>query len=182
MLHAGGVRFEVLVSPYSLGCTVEEQLVSASSLEELKHIDAKGKIMLLYGEIAKEQLMPKNFVFFNPEAHKRIISLLEQTRPKAIITATGRNAALAGGVYPFPLIEDGDFDIPSVYMTEDEGRKLLPYVGKTVALHSLSKRLPQKGSNVIARKGEIQPNELSLRPILTRRKGRQALLTMQPEL
>ncbi|MEZ4997668.1 MAG: hypothetical protein R2758_09480 [Bacteroidales bacterium] len=32
-----------------------------------------------------------------------------------MIGATGRSSALAGGVYPFPLIEDGDFDIPSVY-------------------------------------------------------------------
>lgn len=152
-LQVDGLDFEAFVSPYSLGCDVEEELISVSSIEELKEIDAEGKLLLLHGEIAKEQLMPKNFVFYNPEEHQQIISLLEKAGPKAIISATGRNAALAGGVYPFPLIEDGDFDIPSVYMTEDEGRRLLTFAGKTVLLKSISERLPAKGYNVTAGKG-----------------------------
>ena len=45
---------------------------------------------------------------------------------KVLICITGSNAVLAGGVYPFALIEDGDFDILSVYMAEEEGAKLLP--------------------------------------------------------
>jgi len=32
-----------------------------------------GWVLLLRGEIAKEQLMPKNFTFYNPDEHKRII-------------------------------------------------------------------------------------------------------------
>ena len=132
ILQCDDLSFKVFPSPYSLGCTVEAHLVSASSVEELEQLELNGKILLLHGQIAKEQLMPKNFVFYNPEEHQKIISLLEKVRPKAIICATGRNASLAGGVYPFPLIEDGDFDIPSVYMTESEGSRLLSCVGKTV--------------------------------------------------
>ena len=158
LLHSDEVGFEVFVSPYSLGCEVEAQLVCASRVEDLAQLEISGKVLFLYGEITKEQLMPKNFVFYNPAEHQQIISLLEKGRPRAIICATGRNAALAGGVYPFPLIEDGDFNIPSVYMTEDEGRRLLPYAGKTVVLQSISKRIPGKGYNVIARKGK-QSNE-----------------------
>ena len=152
LLHCGADSFIVFVSPYSLGCQTEAQLVSASSIDELERANVTGNILLLSGEIAKEQLMPNNFVFYNPEEHQRIISLLEIGEPWAIICATGRNASLAGGVYPFPLIEDGDFDIPSVYMTEDEGFRLLPYVGRTVQLSSKSRRVPGKGYNVIARK------------------------------
>ena len=152
-LQVGGENFDVLVSPYSLGCNLTEELVSASQVAELEQLEAGGKILLLYGEIAKEQLMPKNFVFYNPEKHQRIIALLEQVQPGAIITATGRNAALAGGVYPFPLIEDGDFDIPSVYMTEEQGQRLLGYTGETVKLESISRRIPAIGYNVVARKG-----------------------------
>lgn len=162
-LQAYGSSFEVFVSPYSHGCETEEQLISISSIEELEQIDIKGKIVLLYGEIAQEQLMPKNFVFYNPEKHQQIISLLEKGKPIAIICATGRNASLAGGVYPFPLIEDGDFYIPSVYMTEDEGSKLLPYAGKTIVLKSISSRIPGKGYNVIAIKGK----QLNRRIVIT---------------
>lgn len=153
LLYADGNNFNVNVSPYSLGCTVEAELVSATTIQELQKLVFADKILFLHGDIAKEQLMPKNFVFYNPEEHQKIISLLEKGKPKAIICATSRNAALAGGVYPFPLIEDGDFDIPSVYMTEEEGNKLTPHIGKIVTLRSESKRITGKGYNVIGRKG-----------------------------
>jgi aminopeptidase YwaD len=127
--------------------------------------------MLLHGEIAREQLMPKNFVFYNPEEHQRIISLLERGEPKAVLCATGRNASLAGGVYPFPLIEDGDFDIPSVYMTEEEGKRLLPYVGRTIALKSSSRRVPGNGCNVVARKGNPSGNRIVITAHIDAKKG-----------
>lgn len=152
-LTCDGAGFDVLVSPYSLAFNGKAPLETAGTLEELENKDFKGKIILLYGALAREQLMPKNFVFYNPEAHRHIIALLEQGKPAAIISATGRNAALAGGVYPFPLIEDGDFDIPSVYMTEEEGERLLSHAGSEMALVSGSVRIPGKGYNVIARKG-----------------------------
>jgi len=72
IFQADGLSFEVFVSPYSLSCDVEEQLTCASSIEDLEQLDIKGKIVLLHGEIAREQLMPKNFVFYNPEKHQRI--------------------------------------------------------------------------------------------------------------
>ncbi len=118
-LNAGNKDFNVLVSPWSNGCSVKAVMKSASSISELEEGDFRDKVILLHGDIAGEQLMPKNFVFYNPESHQRIISLLENSGAKALICATGRNAALAGGVYPFPLIEDGDFNLPSVYMTEE---------------------------------------------------------------
>jgi len=170
-LQADGSSFKVFVSPYSLACQTDGQLVSVSRVKELAQIDIKGKIVLLHGEIAKEQLMPKNFVFYNPEEHQRIISLLEKAKPGAIICATGRNAALAGGVYPFPLIEDGDFDIPSVYMTENEGYNLLPHGGKTVALKSKSRRIPGKGYNVIARKGKASGERIVITAHIDAKKG-----------
>ena len=171
ILQSDSSSFNVFVSPYSLGCTVEAQIVSASCVEELAQIEINGKILFLYGEITKEQLMPKNFVFYNPEEHQQIISLLEKGRPVAIICSTGKNPALAGGVYPFPLIEDGDFDIPSVYMTEDEGDKLLPFVGKTAVLKSASKRIPGKGYNVIARKGKHLNKRIVITAHIDAKKG-----------
>ncbi len=145
-LTAGMDSFQVFVSPYSPGCMVEAELISVSKIAELERASVTGKILLLHGEIAKEQLMPKNFVFYNPEEHQQIVTMLERGAPIAIICATGRNASLAGGVYPFPLIEDGDFDIPSVYMTEDEGARLFNYSGSMVVLSSISTRIPGKAA------------------------------------
>jgi aminopeptidase YwaD len=146
--------FQVFPSPYSSGCALEAGLTSAGTIEQLEEVDAAGKLLLLHDELTKEQLMPKNFVFYNPEEHQRIIALLEEKAPGAILTATSRNAALAGGVYPFPLIEDGDFQIPSVYLTEDEGQKLLALVGNIGTLNSQAQRIRSEGYNLVARKGQ----------------------------
>jgi aminopeptidase YwaD len=170
-LQVAGQSFSVLVSPYSLGCSVQAPLISVSCLEELERQDITGKILLLYGDIAKEQLMPKNFVFYNPEEHQKVIALLEQLQPAAIISATSRNAALAGGVYPFPLIEDGDFDIPSVFMTEEEGKRLLSYIGKPAMLQSRSTRIPAKAYNVVARKGKNMDERFVITAHIDAKKG-----------
>jgi aminopeptidase YwaD len=166
-----GLNIKVFVSPYSLGCQVESELVSATNISELEKQNCSGKILFLHGEIAKEQLMPKNFVFYNPEEHQKIVSLLEKGTAQAIICATGRNAALAGGVYPFPLIEDGDFNIPSVYMTEDEGEKLIPYIGKKISLESKSERIFGKGCNVIGKKGVEGSGRLVITAHIDAKKG-----------
>jgi len=120
-LRFGSEEFKIYPSPYSIGCSIEAEIVSAGNRNELEMINTAGKLLLLHGELTREQLMPKNFVFYNPDEHQQIIALLEEKKPGAILAATSRNAALAGGVYPFPLIEDGDFNIPSVYLTEEEG-------------------------------------------------------------
>ncbi len=171
MLHIENGRFDVLASPYSLGCTVQAQLMSASTISELEQVETTGKVLLLHGEIAKEQLMPKNFVFYNPEEHQKIIALLEEKQPSAIIAATGRNAALAGGIYPFPLIEDGDFDIPSVYTTKEIGGILLSHVRKTAKLKSFSKRIPAKAYNVIARKRNNSSERIVITAHIDAKKG-----------
>ncbi|HRY97718.1 MAG TPA: M28 family peptidase, partial [Bacteroidales bacterium] len=140
-LTLGSTTFAVSPSPYSLGCKIHALLAAAGSITELEAGGYQGKILLLHGELAQEQLMPKNFVFYNPEHHQRIIALLEKECPAALVCATGWNPALAGGVYPFPLIEDGDFGIPSVFMTEAEGERLLPMAGGMAHLHSRAERI-----------------------------------------
>lgn len=151
-LTVDGESLSTFISPYSLGCRVEAPLIAVETVEVLERVDAFGKILLLHGEIAKEQVMPKNFPFYNPEHHQHIIRVLETKAPVAIIAATSRNPELAGGMYPFPLIEDGDFDIPSVYMTDVEGEKLLNTQAGKVSLEINSTRIPSTGCNVVARK------------------------------
>jgi aminopeptidase YwaD len=153
-LVAGAEHFTAKPSPYAPGCRTEAELVAVKSVEELEALDGTGKIVLLHGEIAREQLMPKSFVFYNPEHQQKIVRLLESKGLAAIITATGHNPDLAGGLYPFPLIEDGDFDVPSVYMTDIEGERLVPHAGNRVVLHSRAERIPSKGCNVLGRTGK----------------------------
>ncbi len=161
-LTCNGQSFEIFSSPYSLGCSVTGELVPVENLEQLKQTELSGKIVLLYGKIASEQIMPKNFVFYNPDEHRQIVSILEKRRPKALICATGRIAATAGGVYPFPLFEDGDFDVPSVYMKDTAGKKLLGCAGKIVCLESKAMRIPETAYNVIARIGDENRKRIAI--------------------
>ena len=154
-LTADATSYEAFASPYSLGCDVTAPLLVLSSVEKLEAAQASGIIVLLRGDLAKEQLMPKNFPFYNPDEHRRIIQLLEAKKPAAIIAATSRDVQMVGSMYPFPLFEDGDFDIPSVYMTDEEGTRLAKHAGKVVSLESRTQRIPAKGCNVIARKGTV---------------------------
>ena len=158
----GSDIFQIYPSPYSLGCSLEAELVAAGTITELEDVNASGKLLLLHDELTREQLMPKNFVFYNPEEHQKIIALLEEKEPGVILTATSRNAALAGGVYPFPLIEDGDFQIPSVYMTEAEGEKLFLRVGQVGKLISHANRYLTEGLNLVASKGSDQTRRIAI--------------------
>ena len=127
-----------------------------STLDELETTDVSQCVVLLRGDLAREPLMPKNFPFYNPDRHQRIIALLEVKTPQALVGATSRNPEMAGAVYPFPLFEDGDFDIPSVYLTEEEGERLVEHRGEEVSLEIRALRSPARGCNVVARKGHTR--------------------------
>jgi len=159
-LTCNGQSFDVFSSEYSLGCAIKGELIAIKTVVQLEETDIKDKIVLLYGEIASQQIAPKNFPFWNPEKHQHIISLLENGNTKALVCATERNSATAGGVYPFPLFEDGDFDIPSVYMKDTEGEKLLTYAGNTVELESKAIRISETAFNVIGRNGNQTKNRI----------------------
>lgn len=158
--RVGGSTFTVHSSPYSNGCRVSAPLRSAANMEDLYYLDCAGEILLLAGELTREQLMPRNYPFYNPEQHQKIVAMLEQKAPAAIITATTRNPELAGGVYPFPLFEDGDFDIPSVYTTDRVGTRLARLEGQTVHLISQAKRVPSSGVNVVGRLNPFAPERI----------------------
>ena len=154
LISADGESHTAQVSPYSLGAQVKAPLIAACSVAELEARDISNKILLMRGELTKEQFLPKNFPFFQIEQQQRVIRFLEEKKPLAIITATTRNPEMAGGLYPFPVFEDGDFDIPSVFINDEEGARLAECVGQGVALQIRAKRISSRGCNVVARKGD----------------------------
>jgi aminopeptidase YwaD len=151
-LTCGRQGFDISISPYSLPCDVISAIIAVTSVEELAACDCTGKILLLKGGICAEQLMPKNFVFYNPDHHKQIIALLEAKRPAVILAATTRNPGLVGALYPFPLIVDGDFSIPCAHCTDSVGEVIAQHIGKTFELKIDTQRIPAMSWNVLARK------------------------------
>jgi hypothetical protein len=80
-------------------------------------------VLLLRGEVAKAQIMPKGFTFYNPDSHRRLVGALESAAPAAVIAATGRDPQMVGSQYPFPLFEDGDLEFPNAYMKDTDGER-----------------------------------------------------------
>jgi aminopeptidase YwaD len=152
--------YEIYISPFSLECDVTSELVTISTITELENYQCADKILLMRGEICAEQLMPKNFVFYNPDHHKRIYALLEEKQPAGIIAATERKPELVGALYPFPLIEDGDFDIPSVFCTDIVGKEIAVNTGKVFRLATEARRIPSTACNVIAQKNQETPPKI----------------------
>ncbi len=170
-LESGGKSFTAFPSPYSMGCDTEGAIVPVSTVEELELLPSCPGLLFLHGEIAREQIMPKNFRFYNPPLHHRIRSRIEELAPRAVVTATGRNSALAGGAYPFPMFEDGDFDVPSVFITEEEGRRLLETPPGTCRLFSPCRRIPAQAWNIIARRGDPARGRVVITAHIDAKKG-----------
>lgn len=149
-----GETYAAQVSPYSPGTQAKAPLIVACSTAELESLDISNKILLMRGELTREQFLPKDFPFFQVEEQQRIIQLLETKKPLAIVTATTRNPEMAGALYPFPVFEDGDFDIPSIFITEKQGTQITKHEGKEITLEISANRIPSRGCNVVARKGK----------------------------
>lgn len=152
ILSVNGESYEAKVSPYSSGIQTKAPLAVACSATELEALDISNDILLMRGELTKEQFLPKNFPFFQVEGQQRIMQLLEMKKPQAIITATARNPEMAGALYPFPVFEDGDFDIPSAFITEEQGAQLSKHDGEEISCDIKAKRISSRACNVVARK------------------------------
>ena len=149
-LYCNGEKLTAKPSYYTRGCQVEAEYVSLNSLKKLERSNLEGKVAVLYGDLTAEQLMPKSFPFYNPDHHKKIISLLEEKNPSAIVTIVDNNTS---------IFEDGDFDIPSVYVTKKVGDKILKSTG-IIKLLIKAERVESSGANVIARINEEKENKI----------------------
>lgn len=135
----------VLPAPYSLACDVHGEIVCINSLAELRCAQIAGKIVVLRDTLASEPLMPKSFVFWNPDEHKETISLLEVNKPLAVLTVSLSQESFV------PVIEDGDFDLPcGIIMPESVSAF---HNGATASLKINALRKPSTAANVIATYG-----------------------------
>lgn len=151
-LAVGDDRLALHPGPYSLSCDVTAPLSPISSVEQLEEGDYADTVLVLHGDIAREQLFPKNFTFYNPDSHKRVYAALERQAPAAVIAVTARDPEAAGAVYPFPLIEDGDFDTPNAYLSDEYAGDLASHAGTEARVRIDSRRIPATGRQLVARK------------------------------
>ena len=144
-------RIKIQASPFSQPFEGSGKLVFAKSLEELETADCQNCILVVGGELATTPLQPKEYPFYYPDAHKYLIELFERKQPAAIIAATGKHALC--GLQPFPLFEDGNFLIPSAYVTEAMFEELQGNDKEGMAWVSIqSKNKQQNSYQLVSRK------------------------------
>jgi len=145
-LTIDSTKINACISPLSVPCDIRTEMILAENISELENKNFENKIVVLSGELSKEALMPKNFVFYNPENHQKIIKFLENKKPSGIVTIAHDDKAV------FPIIEDGDFCIPSAYVSKSEGEKIISHINYEAALKIVSERKESQGANVIGLK------------------------------
>ena len=137
-------RNKIQASPFSQPFEGSGKLVFAKSLEELETADCQNCILVVGGELVTTPLQPKEYPFYYPDAHKYLIELFERKQPAAIIAATGKHALC--GLQPFPLFEDGNFLIPSAYVTEAMFEELQGNDKEGIAWVSIQSKNKQQNS------------------------------------
>ena len=152
-LTIGERPFEVIAGPYTTPVEATAPLLAIDTIDALAAADLAGAIVLLHGEIAADQLFPKSFDFVEAPDHRRIYELLETGGPAAIIGATGHGGGMGGGLYPYPLIEDGDFDIPNAYTTDVTGAELADLAGQDATLSIKAERHTRPARQLTAARG-----------------------------
>ena len=145
-LMVEGKQVGIFPAPYSLACDVQGKIVCINSLDELRRTEITDKIVLLCGELASEPLMPKSFVFWNPDEHKETISLLENGKPLAVLTVS-----LSAEKY-IPVIEDGDFEIACGIVLPESVNLL--HNGADAILQINTERKAATAENIIATLGK----------------------------
>ena len=155
-LWVGDGPLPVMANPYSPSCDVTAPLAAVADLAELEAADLTGCIALLHGALAAEPLFPRNYPFFTYEEHQRIADLLEQKGARAVIAVSPMHAS------PAPLIEDGDFRLPSVTVGADVGAVLRMAGRAAITLRLRSVARPGRAANVIGRRAHPSRDKLVL--------------------
>ena len=127
-LWMGDGPLPVLANPFSPPCDVTAPLVAIASLADLEDAALSGHIALLHDGLSAEPLFPRNYPFFTHEEHRRVVGLLEEKGARAIIAVSPFATNIA------PVIEDGDFHLPSVTVSDDVGAVLLAAGGTSVTV------------------------------------------------
>ncbi len=145
-LLLNGRKLPAAANAYAPSCDALGAAVPLGTLAELESADLNGRIAVLYGALIAAPLSPKSW-FLKSELDDRIIQLLEEGRPQALITVQH----IGGGRER--LIEDWEFVIPSATVTAETGREIIQAADAQLHLQIDSHRAPGETANIVGRAG-----------------------------
>jgi len=148
VLEIDGERLDVTANAFSLPCGLTAPLAFAGTLPELEQASVTGKLLLLYGGLARAPLSPKSW-FLKDERDEAVIQALEKGQPAALLappTATD---------YYGQLTEDWELDLPAATISPAAARRLMQNPESRPHLRIEAERSHEVARNIV---GRIRPN------------------------
>ena len=146
VLRLNGRSLAANANAYSLPCDVRATAVPVGTIAELEAAELHGRIAVIYGALLPAPLSPKSW-FLKSERDNRIIHLLENKQPAALVTVQ----KIGGGVER--LIEDWEFEIPSATVSAEIGREIIRGGDAMLELRIKSVRYAGQTANIVGRSG-----------------------------
>ena len=88
-LWLNGHSLPAVTNAFSTLCDVTAAAVPVCTLKELEAAEITGKICVLYGRLSQSPLAPKSWFLISDE-QRRLIELLEEKQPAALLTVQTR--------------------------------------------------------------------------------------------
>jgi len=154
-LELGGERVEARANVFSPSCDVTAPAVAMGTLAELEAAELAGRIGVMHGDLTKNGLSGRNAIYF-PERDQRILQLLEEKQPTALVTVNPGVGRLER------LLQDWDFPIPSATVPAEVGLVLLRNSERRLHLRIDTHQSPGQSYNVVARKAGARPERVVL--------------------
>ena len=134
-LKVEGQPIDAKVNTFSPACQVSAPLEVVFTLEALRQVILKDKILVMCGELTKQPLADYRLnAVYMPELDRETGALLREKRPLAIILINQTPG------YDVLMLEDMRLDLPSVSVSAEDGVKLLSYVSGAATLSIDSSR------------------------------------------
>ena len=104
-------------NPYSPACDVQGHVQRVERLAGLEVLEPDpARVLVLHGELTREQLLPAAFPFLDLPAHTRIRAALQRLRPAAVVSLSEHWQ---------PILEDPDVGVPSTTLPPEAGAALV---------------------------------------------------------
>lgn len=148
-LTMNGRALEAAANAYSPPCQVTALAVPAGTLAELETAQIEGRIGILHGDLCQAPLSPKSW-FLKSDREDRLINLLEEKRPAALLTIQSNMNGLER------LFEDWEFLIPSATVSAEAGLAILKEQKPILCLRIDSELSQSSTANIVARAAGAQ--------------------------
>jgi Iap family predicted aminopeptidase len=156
-LTVGEEKLTAVANSFSPPCDVTASTVAVGTMAELETAQLRGKIGLLYGELSKGHgILGAKSAFYFPEPAQKLLRLLEEKKPAALITVHAQIGSLER------LIRSWDLSIPSATVSAEAGLVLLRRSSQPVRLQIASRQRRSQFRSVIARKAGRRPERIVL--------------------